>query len=83
MRLRTLADELDRGGERNVAGELPPDVVEFILREPHVRAATGNRVGILGSVEGNGARMFYVSDVRVISKRSERSRCGKCVSCGE
>ena len=72
--------EVDLGGEGDVAGHFFPDEVMVVATGPHVEAGGAERVGALGGVMGEGARALQFADVGTTGEETERlggaDRCG-------
>jgi hypothetical protein len=50
MVISGFAKEGDVGREGHIAGDFGPEIVKIVLSKPHVRAAAGDCVALLGWV---------------------------------
>ena len=67
-------DEVDVGGEAEIAGGLLPDELELILAEPHVLAGAGESVGAGGRIVLGGAGVEDGADVLGMGEEAEGRR---------
>ena len=65
------ADEGNIGGERGVAGNFSPNEVERIVGEPHVAAAAGDEISLVGGIVGGVAGVGGGADVVLAGEDAE------------
>ena len=71
MLIALLAEPMDVRGERAIAGHALPNIMHCVVREPHVRAAAGNHVGIARGIVFHAAGMLNTTDVPMALEHSQ------------